>query len=46
MIPFPVTGEAYIPLYQGKVIDMLKGQVDESSFCYSIGQLALVSFGR
>lgn len=44
-ISFP-TGEALIPLYQGKVIDMLKGDALESRFSYVIGQLALVSLGR
>ncbi|XP_054455013.1 antigen peptide transporter 2 [Anoplopoma fimbria] len=37
--------DAYIPLYQGNVIDMLRGQVLHTSFFYPIGQLALVSLG-
>ncbi|KAI3365054.1 hypothetical protein L3Q82_010173, partial [Scortum barcoo] len=37
--------DTFIPLYQGKVIDMLRGQVLEAGFCYAIGQLALVSLG-
>ncbi|XP_062270255.1 antigen peptide transporter 2 [Platichthys flesus] len=37
--------DSLIPLYQGKVIDMLGGQTAQSSFCYSIGQLALLSLG-
>uniref|UniRef100_A0A3Q3VWF3 Uncharacterized protein n=1 Tax=Mola mola TaxID=94237 RepID=A0A3Q3VWF3_MOLML len=42
---FTVICESLIPLYQGKVIDMLKGDALESSFSYVIGQLALVSLG-
>ncbi|KAG7233919.1 hypothetical protein INR49_006406 [Caranx melampygus] len=30
----------------GNVIDMLRGQVFEMSFCYAVGQLALLSLGR
>ncbi|XP_074475434.1 antigen peptide transporter 2 [Sebastes fasciatus] len=37
--------DTFIPWYQGKVIDMLGGQVLQTSFCYAIGQLALVSLG-
>ncbi|XP_070782860.1 antigen peptide transporter 2 [Enoplosus armatus] len=37
--------DTFIPLCQGKVIDMLSGQVLQSSFCYAVGQLALVSLG-
>ncbi|CAJ1079987.1 antigen peptide transporter 2 [Xyrichtys novacula] len=37
--------DTYIPLYQGKVIDMLKGPVLLSSFGYTIGQLTLFSLG-
>nr|XP_020513505.1 antigen peptide transporter 2-like [Labrus bergylta] len=37
--------DTYIPLYQGKVIDMLSGPVLQTSFCYTIGQLALYSLG-
>ncbi|XP_074519834.1 antigen peptide transporter 2 [Halichoeres trimaculatus] len=37
--------DSYIPLYQGKVIDMLRGPVLHSSFGYTIGQLALFSLG-
>ncbi|KAL6094480.1 uncharacterized protein ACO6RY_15881 [Pungitius sinensis] len=37
--------DAFIPLYQGKVIDMLRGQLLQTSFAYAIGQLALVSLG-
>lgn len=42
---FP-TGETLIPLYQGKVIDLVKGEVLDSSFYYSVGQLALICLGR
>ncbi|XP_044035949.1 antigen peptide transporter 2 [Siniperca chuatsi] len=37
--------DTFIPLYQGNVIDMLRGQVLPTSFCYAIGQLALASLG-
>lgn len=37
--------DTFIPLYQGKVIDMLRGRELESGLCYAIGQLALVSLG-
>ncbi|XP_024909607.1 antigen peptide transporter 2 isoform X1 [Cynoglossus semilaevis] len=37
--------DTYIPLYQGKVIDMLRGEELHSSFGYAIAQLALVCFG-
>ncbi|XP_034427433.1 antigen peptide transporter 2 [Hippoglossus hippoglossus] len=37
--------DSLIPLYQGKVIDMLRGPTPQSSFCYSIGQLAFLSLG-
>ncbi|XP_041818378.1 antigen peptide transporter 2 [Chelmon rostratus] len=37
--------DSLIPLYQGKVIDMLRGQGAQISFCYAVGQLALVSLG-
>ncbi|KAM6964438.1 antigen peptide transporter 2 [Tautogolabrus adspersus] len=37
--------DTYIPLYQGKVIDMLSGPMLQTSFCYVIGQLALFSLG-
>ncbi|XP_034563361.1 antigen peptide transporter 2 [Notolabrus celidotus] len=37
--------DSYIPLYQGKVIDMLGGPVLQTSFGYTIGQLALFSLG-
>ncbi|XP_038591057.1 antigen peptide transporter 2 [Micropterus salmoides] len=40
-----VVCDTFIPLYQGKVIDMLRGQVHQTSLCYAIGQLALVSLG-
>ncbi|KAM8836410.1 antigen peptide transporter 2 isoform 2-T3 [Spinachia spinachia] len=43
---FGVICDAFIPLYQGKVIDMLRGQPLQTSFGYAIGQLALVSLGR
>nr|XP_019964810.1 PREDICTED: antigen peptide transporter 2-like [Paralichthys olivaceus] len=42
---FGVLCDSLIPLYQGKVIDMLRGQMPQTSFCYSIGQLALLSLG-
>ncbi|KAF1373547.1 hypothetical protein PFLUV_G00240050 [Perca fluviatilis] len=37
--------DTYIPLYQGYVIDMLRGELLQTSFCYAVGQLALVSLG-
>uniref|UniRef100_A0A7N8YD64 Transporter associated with antigen processing, subunit type t, teleost specific n=1 Tax=Mastacembelus armatus TaxID=205130 RepID=A0A7N8YD64_9TELE len=37
--------DTFIPLYQGKVIDQLRGQVLQTSFCYAIVQLVLVSVG-
>lgn len=37
--------DTLIPLYQGKVIDMLRGQVLQTSFCYAIGQLGVASLG-
>ncbi|XP_070846663.1 antigen peptide transporter 2 isoform X1 [Chaetodon trifascialis] len=37
--------DTFIPLYQGKVIDMLRGQVPQSSIGVAVGQLALVSLG-
>ncbi|XP_030257341.1 antigen peptide transporter 2 [Sparus aurata] len=37
--------DTFIPLYQGKVIDMLRGQVLQTGFCYAIGQLVLLSIG-
>ncbi|KAM7370412.1 hypothetical protein PAMP_009964 [Pampus punctatissimus] len=37
--------DTFIPLYQGKVIDMLRGQFLHSDFFYAIGQLTLVSLG-
>ncbi|XP_040923425.1 antigen peptide transporter 2 [Toxotes jaculatrix] len=37
--------DTFIPLYQGKVIDMLRGQELQTSFCYAVAQLALVSLG-
>ncbi|XP_035527407.1 antigen peptide transporter 2 [Morone saxatilis] len=40
-----VVCDTFIPLYQGKVIDMLRGQVLQSGFFYAIGQLTLVSLG-
>ncbi|XP_068438942.1 antigen peptide transporter 2 [Clinocottus analis] len=40
-----VVCDTFIPWYQGKVIDMLGGQVLQTGFCYAIGQLALVSLG-
>nr|XP_046233565.1 antigen peptide transporter 2 [Scatophagus argus]XP_046233567.1 antigen peptide transporter 2 [Scatophagus argus] len=40
-----VVCDTFIPFYQGKVIDMLRGGVLQTSFCYAIGQLALVSLG-
>ncbi|XP_060951470.1 antigen peptide transporter 2 [Limanda limanda] len=42
---FAVICDSLMPLYQGKVIDMLRGQTPQSSFCYSIGQLAFLSLG-
>lgn len=43
---FSSTGDTYIPLYQGKVIDMLSGQQLQSGFGYAIGHLVLISSGR
>ncbi|XP_008299512.1 antigen peptide transporter 2 [Stegastes partitus] len=40
-----VISDTFIPLYQGKVIDMLGGQVLHSSFGSAIGWLALASLG-
>lgn len=40
-----VISDTFIPLYQGKVIDMLRGQELHSSFGYAIGWLAFVSLG-
>lgn len=37
--------DTFIPLYQGKVIDMLRGQELLSGFSYAIGQLTLFSIG-
>ncbi|XP_041671892.1 antigen peptide transporter 2 isoform X2 [Cheilinus undulatus] len=37
--------DTYIPLYQGKVIDMLRESTLQSSFYYTIGQLVLFSLG-
>ncbi|XP_068592929.1 antigen peptide transporter 2 isoform X2 [Cebidichthys violaceus] len=37
--------DTFIPFYQGKVIDMLRGPVLQTSFCYAIGQMALISLG-
>lgn len=37
--------DTYIPLYQGRVIDMLRGGAHETSFCSAVGQLALISLG-
>ncbi|KAA8581255.1 antigen peptide transporter 2 [Etheostoma spectabile] len=37
--------DTYIPLYQGNVIDMLRGELLQTSFFYAVGQLALVSLG-
>ncbi|KAM3592749.1 uncharacterized protein V6R79_024325 [Siganus canaliculatus] len=40
-----VVCDTFIPLYQGRVIDMLRGEGLLSGFGYAIAQLALVSFG-
>ncbi|XP_018544945.1 antigen peptide transporter 2 [Lates calcarifer] len=37
--------DTFIPLYQGKVIDMLRGEALQTNFCYAVGQLALISLG-
>ncbi|XP_014839459.1 PREDICTED: antigen peptide transporter 2-like isoform X1 [Poecilia mexicana] len=37
--------DTYIPLYQGKVIDMLSGQQLQSGFGYAVGHLVLISSG-
>lgn len=39
-----VVCDSFIPFYQGKVIDMLRGQV-QNSFGSAVGQLALISLG-
>lgn len=41
-----VAGETFIPYYQGKVIDTLRGQYQHNSFMYAIGGMGLVSLGR
>lgn len=45
LLPCPPV-EALIPYYQGKVIDMLRGEELHSTFYSSIGQLALICLGR
>ncbi|KAG8008779.1 Antigen peptide transporter 2, partial [Nibea albiflora] len=40
-----VVCDTFIPLYQGNVIDMLRGRVLEPRFFYTLGQLALFSLG-
>lgn len=40
-----VVCDTFIPFYQGKVIDMLREQMFQSSFYVAVGQLTLVSFG-
>ncbi|XP_056285087.1 antigen peptide transporter 2 [Pseudoliparis swirei] len=40
-----VVCDTLVPLYQGEVIDGLRGQELQTSFSYAIGQLALVSLG-
>ncbi|XP_028287889.1 antigen peptide transporter 2 [Parambassis ranga] len=37
--------DTFIPLYQGNVIDMLRGQAVQSSLGYAIGELVLFSLG-
>ncbi|XP_017296130.1 antigen peptide transporter 2 [Kryptolebias marmoratus] len=37
--------DTYIPLYQGKVIDLLSGQELQTGFSSAVGQLVLVSVG-
>ncbi|XP_035998083.1 antigen peptide transporter 2 [Fundulus heteroclitus] len=37
--------DTYIPLYQGKVIDMLSGQHLQDGFGYAVGHLVLISSG-
>ncbi|KAM7381175.1 hypothetical protein PAMA_012153 [Pampus argenteus] len=37
--------DTFIPLYQGKVIDMLRSQFLHSDFFYAIGQLTIISLG-
>uniref|UniRef100_A0A3P8R0K5 Transporter associated with antigen processing, subunit type t, teleost specific n=1 Tax=Astatotilapia calliptera TaxID=8154 RepID=A0A3P8R0K5_ASTCA len=37
--------DTFIPLYQGKVIDMLSGKVLEAGFGYALGELVLISLG-
>lgn len=37
--------DTYIPLYQGKVIDILSGQQLRSDFGYAVGHLVLISSG-
>ncbi|XP_068610290.1 antigen peptide transporter 2 [Brachionichthys hirsutus] len=40
-----VTCDTFIPMYEGKVIDVLTGQAFNSSFSYAIGKLALLTLG-
>uniref|UniRef100_A0A8C5AP71 Antigen peptide transporter 2-like n=1 Tax=Gadus morhua TaxID=8049 RepID=A0A8C5AP71_GADMO len=40
-----VACDAYIPLYQGRVIDMLRGQLYQTHFLKNLGWLALFSLG-
>ncbi|KAM3859615.1 antigen peptide transporter 2 [Diretmus argenteus] len=40
-----VVCDTYIPLYQGKLIDVLSGQILQTTLFYAIGQLTLVSVG-
>ncbi|KAM6896941.1 antigen peptide transporter 2 [Xenentodon cancila] len=37
--------DTYIPLYQGKVIDLLSDRVHQTSFGFAVGQLVLLSLG-
>ncbi|XP_068160765.1 antigen peptide transporter 2 [Antennarius striatus] len=40
-----VACDAFVPLYEGKVIDMLTGQDFQSSFSDAIGKMALLTLG-
>ncbi|XP_034049670.1 antigen peptide transporter 2 isoform X2 [Thalassophryne amazonica] len=37
--------DTFIPFYEGKVIDMLRGELIQTNFLYAIGQLTLVFLG-
>lgn len=43
---FSYVGETYIPIYVGKVIDILSGTYDHNGFLWAIGLMGLYSLGR